>query len=179
MDEIEHKAFDVTSSPSCDITIPLTLLNGIQRGDDDTERLGRSTSLRTLEVKGYVSAGSAETFARIIIFYDHQSNGAAPLSSELLYPMRTYGMYPRGSSRFDVLYDQEYHVNASTEVDSLAPVNIRIPLFNQLVVYNSGSTGTVADISTGALYIATVGNNAAGATAPTFIFTSRVHFTDT
>lgn len=177
MEEVEQKAVDITGNPSFNITVPLTLLNGIMRGPDVNNRTGRDILLTSLQVNGYVSAGSAETITRIIVFYDHQTNGSAPLSSELIDPMRTYGNLPVRESRYEILYDGQYHVNASTETDSLTMVNFIIPL-DHSTIFNSGNAGDVTDIITGALYVATIGNNAAGATAPTFIFSSRLRFTE-
>lgn len=179
MDYMEYKSVDVSTSQAFDITIPLTLLNGIERGSDINQRTGRSILLKLLEVNGYVSAGTVESVVRIILFYDRQTSGVAPTSSMLLYPMRTYGLYPLGFSRFEVLYDGQYHVNESTEVDSKKIVLLSIPL-NHVVVYNSGSSGLVDDIVTGALYIATVGNESTvdPSRRPTFVFSTRVYYTE-
>jgi len=56
--------------------------------------------------------------------------------------------------------------------------DMRIPLKNRQVRFNSGNAGTIADISAGSLLLVTTGDQAAGAAAATCNYAGAVHFTD-
>lgn len=177
----ELKAVDTTISQVADTTGAVTLLNGIARGDDINQRVGRRVRLASLQasIVNYVTptTGIDQTH-RCLIVYDKQSNGVAPAITDVLVSASTVAMPNLDNrQRFVILYDKLMHLNASAEPGSMVAFKIskRLPYGVQ---FNSGDAGTVADIQTGGLFFITIGSVAAGGTAGTFSGRIRVRYTD-
>jgi len=182
------------------------LLNGLQAGTGSFNRIGRKVHLKTLRLKGCVefastpSAVGAESsnFLRMVVVWDQQpSGGTIPTwdtvfgitdqngneSSTILSPLRYDNM-----DRFKVLKDKviDYQVQPSSPV-STAVITEQVPfdefvsLGNREVVYASTSNPTtLADISTGGLYVyfrAHVNTGTQGAAVPA-VSIARLRYTD-
>ena len=177
----ELKAVDTTINQVADTTGAVTLLNGIARGDDINERVGRRVRLASLQasIVNYVTpATGIDQTHRCLIVYDKQSNGVAPAITDVLVSASTVAMPNLDNrQRFVILYDKLMHLNAAAEPGSMVAfkINKRLPYGVQ---FNSGDAGTVADIQTGGLFFITIGSIAAGGTAGTFSGRVRVRYTD-
>jgi len=166
------------------------LLNAIAPGSGSFNRIGRKAHLKSLRLKGtveFVSTPSAAgiivgNWLRMVVVWDQQpSSGSIPTwetvfgitdqagteSSTTLAPLRYDNM-----DRFKVLKDCiiDYSVQPSTPVSTaLVTEQVTfdefIPLGGRECVYSGQSaTCTIADISTGALYVYFRANtNTAGA----------------
>jgi len=123
-------------------SVPL-LLNGLQLGTGGSNRIGRSILMKTI----YIWAAQAGTQSRHIILYDKQANGAAPAIADV-FQVTTTARSPLNYSyldRFALIYDQWLPLVGDTyTVDNF---DIELETY-----FNSGNAGTVADISSGALY---------------------------
>jgi len=155
------------------------VLNCIQPGSGSWNRIGRKVHLKSLRMKGSVaftstpSAAGAENgnFVRIVVVWDQQPSGAAvptwdtifgitdqtgTESSTIMSPPRYDNM-----DRFTVLKDftVDYQMQPSTPVSTAAvveyvPFDCFISLAGREVVFSGQSNPcTIADISTGALYV--------------------------
>lgn len=177
----ELKAVDVSIAQVNDSTGAVTLLNGIARGDDINERDGRQVTAKQLELRlyRYVTSGTGiDQLTRVLVVLDRQANAAAPAITDVLVSASPYALQNLDNrKRFLILWDDLRHLNATAEADSACTNVKRISLKFQMQ-FNNGNAGTVADITTNALYLITVGNVAAGATAGAVAGRTRFRFTD-
>jgi len=177
----EFKAVDVTATVATDTASSVTLLDGIARGDEINERIGREVTLRSIQVTGtaYVApAAGIDQNHRVLIVYDRQTNAAALTAAQVLAAVTCYA--PRNlenRKRFKILFDRTWHLNATAEPNSQHIFKFYRRLAHP-VTFNAGDAGTVADIVTGSLYMVTVGSVAAGATAGSVLVSSRIRYTD-
>jgi len=83
----ELNTIDVNSaSYVADTTGTVTLLNGVATGDDFTDRTGRKIVMKSIYIRGlvkFIDTSSGPTLCRLIIIYDNQTNGAAPVMTDM------------------------------------------------------------------------------------------------
>jgi len=179
----EFKSVDVNLNGACDTTAGgrMVLLNGMARGDDISGRNGREVVMKSIEAKFnlYVTAGTGvDQTHRVVIFYDRQANGAAPVMLDVLSAATAYA--PRNLEnrrRFKIIYDRTVPLNASAEAGSHKVLRFYRRL-NHPTTFNAGNAGTVADITTGSFYMLFYGNIAAGATAGAATGACRMRYED-
>jgi len=165
------------------------LLNGIARGDDIDERIGRQVTCKAYEVNlairpAVAGAAPVPSIVRCMIVYDKQTNGAIMTPSQLLLAIGTANapLMPRSlenRERFTVLRDMKIGM-ASAELTDYQPAPKVVKIYQSVVLpmtFNAGDAGTVADITTGALYAIFISDQA-GAPLPVVSFTSRVRYMD-
>lgn len=177
----ELKAVDVGFSQVIDQTGAVALLNGIARGDEINERNGRELTMRSIEFKAraYATSGTgSDQIGRVLIVYDRQTNATALTGAQVLASFDTNA--PRNLEnrrRFKILKDWRFPINASGESGSARVLTFYRRLRHP-VTFNSGDAGTVADITTGSIYVLSVGTNVAGATAGSLVGTCRIRYQD-
>lgn len=177
----ELKSVDTTVNAAADMTTAVQLLNGIPRGDEISQRNGRQVTLKSIEMrlKSRSTAGTGvDQQHRVLIVYDRQTNAAAAAVTDVLASANV--LYPRNLEnrrRFRILFDRIIQLNASGEPNSEKIIKWYRRL-NHPVTFNAGNMGTVADITTGSLYIMVIGTEAAGATAGTVSGRVRVRYDD-
>lgn len=169
----------------------LILLNGIARGDDIDERIGRQITMKSIEVHMRFEAKAPEagvtpSAIRVLIVYDRQTNGAALTVAQVLSsvggPLVT--LAPKNlenRDRFQILRDMKFGLPCSVSTDFMAAPKVMkfYQGVNLSTTYNTGDAGTVADITTGSLYMITLASDAAaGAHMPLYSFVSRVRYAD-
>lgn len=163
------------------------LLNGCIQGTDGTTRIGRKISLKKLlfrmnitfqeNTTGGTAAGSLAGNVRLLFVYDKQTNGAVPLSTDILLSATvTSPMNLDNRDRFQVIADKVYHVSP---VDNAGAYVKLYKKLNRQTIFNAGNAGTVADITTGSLYLfvfSTIATTGGGNII--FTYNSRVRFSD-
>jgi len=180
----EAKVVDIAAAAyACDTTGSVTLLNGVAQGDDSTNRDGRITYAKSIKLEGYVGhavpASGVQMLAAVYLIWDKQGNGAAPAITDIFnLSSSTSPLNLNNRDRFTVLRHQAFALN--TAINSINHrmsiyVNLNKPEFK--TVYG-GTGATVASINTGALYLVTLGDIAAGGTGGTCITSSRFRFID-
>lgn len=181
--------------------------NLIQQGAGSWNRIGRKTFLKSLRIKGHVQIQATPVIAtgvmlnnalRMVVVWDKQPSGAAIPNWDAIFGITAqdgvescpdFTCPPRydNMDRFRVLLDRPIVANPNfvTSTGS-APSNIQyVPVDEYLklggleCVYSGQSNPmTIADISTGALYIGFRSqNNSAGNTINTDMV-ARLRFTD-
>lgn len=142
----------------------LILLNGLSQGTDATTRIGRKVLMKSLLVRVTVSmttlaagtqpAGAIGGQVRFLCIYDSQSNGAAPIASDILSQVTTdtvvSPMNLNNRERFKILFDKY------VTIDPQGPQSATLKCykkFNLPIIFNGGNAGTIADIQTGSIYI--------------------------
>lgn len=177
----EFKSVDTVLSQPIDQTGAVTLVNGIARGDEINERIGRELTMRSIQfnARAYATSGTgSDQVGRVLIVYDRQTNAAALTGAQVLASFDTNS--PRNLEnrrRFKILKDWRFPINAAGESGS----NRVLQFYRRLrhpVTFNSGDAGTVADITSGSIYVLTIGTNVAGATAGNLVGTCRIRYQD-
>ena len=181
LNEGEFKAVDAAGSSVIDTTGAVNLLNGIARGDEIGERNGREVVMRSIEFHARVSptitTGKAQQ-GRLLLVYDRQTNAAPLTGAQVLDVFNTIS--PRNLEnrrRFKILMDRRLVLENSGQAGEYKQVNFYRRLRHP-VTFNSGDAATVADITTGSVYLVTIGSNVAGATAGAAAFDCRIRYQD-
>lgn len=149
----------------------VTLVNGITQGATANTRVGRRVTLISFLMRWAVSNTNAPT--RIMIVYDHAPNGALPAITDIL----TFDGFTAvnnliNNDRFIVLHDEIVNLLQSSTIFGGKTFIKRQPLQMQ---YTNAATGTIADITTGAVYIMACSISGVAANVQ---YTFRTRFTD-
>lgn len=196
----EQKVSDVSpASISVDTGGVFTLLHAPQPGTDMTNRIGRKTCPRSIQIRAQVNVTPAATgtpvvcaaqTARWILFVDFQPSGAAPAVTDLLTAASPFAhINLNNRDRFKILRDKIFPMGPVFFSDTATQSYITgenmcksFKLFKRLqgieTIFNTGSAGTIADISSGALFSLWIGSVAAGTNDCVAVQTSRVRFDD-
>lgn len=196
---VEKKVNDLdTNTYQVNTTGTFTLLCNPSVGADMTNRVGRRITIKSAYIKGRLQVEGAATpnnvqvgaqHCRFILFMDYQPNGAAPLVTDLLVsatPASHLNLNNR--DRFKILSDKEWVLDpfilSNTATQSYASTSgvskfvKKFKALNEDVVFST-STASIADITSGALYMFWIGSQAAGAnTDANFIGATRVRYSD-
>lgn len=157
----------------------ITLLNGCQQGVTATTRLGRYIQLLSLTLRGVVTKAAnqtGETVLRILLIRDSQANGAAPTAADIIQGDTIDGLYNLNyETRFEIIYDCMLPFGSvwATSLSIDDDIDIKFP-----TTFNAGSAGTVADISTNAVYMLTYCNSGLQIASPLGTIRSRIFFLD-
>jgi len=195
----ERKVVDVDrANYNINTTGSLTLLNLAQLGSDMTNRIGRKTTLRSVYIRGHVKLQQADQAPaltapgqqwRFMLVWDTQPNGAAPAITAILKestPESQLNLDNR--DRFKILkdkhgtFDMIYSVTTATQSQfgvnhSITPFKC-YKKFRLETIYNATNGNTIADITSGALYMLWIGNIASSVNDAIASLTTRVRFDD-
>jgi len=157
----------------------IVLLNGVQTGAAFYNRVGSRVEMKNLHLRGYLynAATSLTTNLRLLVIYDRQPTGGLPTISDILQSRdQTGATATTGDSeinldnrdRFVILRDKQFYAPSCTNTagvltngpqfpgndDGQWDINIFIKLKGLGTHYKSSSNPTtIADISTGAMYM--------------------------
>jgi len=123
------------------------LLNGLQLGTGASNRIGRQIFMTYMQWKASTTLPS-----RLLLIYDSQSNGAAPAITDILQDSTDVVNSPhsfQGRERFHYIFDSAYDLTPERNTNY---THKHMPI-NLSTSYNDGNTGTIADITSGALYM--------------------------
>ena len=177
--------FDLANAAyACDTTGSITLLNPIPQGATQITRVGKKVMIKHLQLRGLLAANTATTIAdtTYLVVYDRRPTAALPAISDILKNTTSSAFSnDDNTGRFRILRrsDAVLSGNSTTPTtgnevrDVTEFIKVGLP-----TVYKALGTGAIADISEGAIYLVTVGSNAAGTTAATLTTASRVRFLD-
>lgn len=146
------------------------------------QRIGRNIMMRSILIRGKVSAPSTMTgtaFFRFVVFYDRESNGSQPVVLNVFAVDDIHSPANLGNARrFKVLAD--YKLPFGLEDSNSGVLFERYIKCNLPVRYIDGiGTGTYTDIVEGAVWVIVwLGGTTAGTTAPVFSMLSRVRYDD-
>lgn len=180
------------------LTWKINLLNGVAQGTDYNSRVGRKFTNKSILCNGNIfptvnNSGSNPVgcFVRLVIVYDSQPNsGSLPAGTDIFVSNDTSSpMNLNNRDRFKVMFDKRmqvgsYLMSAGGALAAGSPNNAWWSKYKKcnLETINSGTAGTIGNISTGAIYlcytcdyVGTVG------TPPSVVsidWYTRVRFTD-
>lgn len=148
-------------------------VNPIPQGTTASSRVGRKLVLKSIAARFVVNPGAGNA-CRWMIVYDHAPNGALPLITDVLSADSINGhVNLTNSDRFMILHDE--YINQFTTGNTWSNKYYRKFTDQGLQSqWTTATTGTIADVVTGAIYCLSITSAAAG----TFSSTVRVRFTD-
>lgn len=135
------------------------LINKIGLGAQDYQRVGNSCKTLRIGLRGQVMP-STENVAvdvynqvRMLVLYDRQPNGALPSTLDIL----TYGdvnspRNPDFAYRFTTLADKSFQVYNKAG-QAYQGRRFRINIKKRLMMQYKGDTNTIADISSGSIFV--------------------------
>lgn len=176
MVNIERKYADYTFSAAITSTENFQLINGLTTGTSASTRNGQSVKLASVFVRMYITQAAAATTTQVRIFLlrDKQANAAIATSGGLLAD-NTNILSPLNISngkRFKVYWDKLYRLDTNK-------LNLEVKKYKRLrfhIEYNTGTAGTIADITTNSLYLMMVSDQ--DINSPTVQFWARIRFID-
>lgn len=174
-----------------DTTGTVTLLNTIAQGTTVNQRVGKKVVLKGLQCRGRMDANSTASIndTAYMIVYDKRPTGALPAVTDILVSAAATSMNnDANSGRFRILKRVDgllignpsltgVVANALTDLTS-CPADWWLDLKSLPTTYKAAATGAIADIEEGALYLVTVGSQAAGTTAASLGVGFRLRFLD-
>lgn len=133
------------------------LINGLQPGTGASQRIGKKVIMRSLLFRVSIAANVPGTIVfqgnvRVLIVYDKQTNATAPTVASILET--TSGVSPMNMDnrdRFVVLMNKTVPIDQSGGHQS-GQMKFYKKLFLP-VIFNNGAAGTVADITSGSVYM--------------------------
>lgn len=179
------------------------LLNGLTQGAAQQQRIGNKIAMKSIRVRGQVInlLTAVQTYARIIVYYDKQCNGANCLAGDLLATTTT-GLVSASTvfselnlqnvERFQILRDYTIVLPSVTNTvgvltnvgfdsgqtptgESIFNVDMFIKLKGLQTLYK-GATNAVGDVATGGLFMVCLNHQGVGAW--TFRNTERLRYND-
>lgn len=200
---VERKVNDIqTTSYAVNTTGSVTLLALPRVGADFNQRVGRKVTVKSVYIRGIggtewaVTGGTAGTslsvpsqLHRMMIVFDLQPNGAAPAITDILLEANAASQLNLDNrDRFKIFCDKTWTVgaiatsNATPESSICDPQQYQIKKYKKInaeMIFNATNGGSIADITSGALYMVWIGTNATGAnTDGTAKVSTRVRYVD-
>lgn len=182
---------DVSGSVTSSTTGSLNLLFVPTRtGNTYEDRHGDATTIKSIRLRFTILGGSvvlgnapSKQWVRCLLFWDNQPNGAVPGGNLPLVALNVNALTdPQYSYRFKILHDERFCIspNGTTIVQSNKENTDCSDFYKSnlnLVSNYSGNAGTIADLTTGALYLYVIGDTAATTNEnPVVTFYSRCRF---
>nr|WAE43232.1 MAG: capsid protein [Cressdnaviricota sp.] len=193
-----------TASFTLNSTPQIVVLNPITIGSSSWNRIGRKVSLKSLHMTGYISQNTNEqvttSFGRYIIVYDKQTNGSLPSFDDMFRGQINgatdsntsavndpfAGLNLNNKERFEIILDRRLELPLANSASLIQSFTIDLHSFtnfvslgNREVHFKADSTpGVIGDISTGGLYIVTVGSAASGSDSWALTTNIRLRYTD-
>lgn len=155
------------------------LINGLFLGTERYQRIGRRVNARRINIRCFVYTSAAspavidDLFRFSVVFDEQPSSIAAVTAASLWQQVSSAGATSTNmlsynnrdnSMRYKTLRTHMVQINAEQQATETYKDRILwewdIPV-NYTTQYNAGTAGTIADITTGALYFVAHGNNSA------------------
>lgn len=157
------------------------LLNGIVAGTAANSRIGEKVINKSIEINYWLIPGVTQTTfrnVRVMVIYNKLNNqsSAMPGASDFINTDSTTGFIePQVQQKFTVLYNKMHNIGPSANSERGVAENVyRKISLDSVYVANSG---TLADISGGALIFCIFGDNAlSGTTSPSFQMSSKLRY---
>lgn len=176
----ESKWLDTTiTMPATGVTTGvLTLVNACANGTSPVTRVGNKTFMKSLLLRlnlAVVNPTTASTRIRVMVVYDKEANGAAPAATDILASdtnCSANNLYRPG--RFTTLLDEFMEPMNGTSTGYFLNRYVKMGL---PCLFNSGNASTVADISSGSVYVLVNSNGMAYASIGGNTY-CRIRYTD-
>jgi len=183
----ELKVIDQEQTASAiDSTGDVTFINGVATGTDFTDRVGRKIYMKSISIRFHIvpatTSQATGNYVRLLVIYDSQTNGAAPLVADVLRSASYLShMNLNNRDRFKILMDKTFCMNCTTytagALTAGSPVPKKFNLYKKLSheVIFQGTANTVGSVATGGIFVIPI---AAADDIDALAFTSRIRFED-
>lgn len=182
----EKKFVEVTGSAvqlQTNTTGTLVLLNGLTQGTNLTDRVGNSIKMSSIMLEGFLALNSVALYdyVNVSLVLDRQPNGVQPAYTQI-YDIGT-GPASLGQrskftvDRFKVLKSWDIPLSQNGEQMKKFHCYLKLPSgTDSHTKYNNANFGTIADISTNAVYLVFAGNATSNFSFISYF--SRIRFVD-
>ena len=161
----------------------LHLLNGLVPGTGASQRIGKKAIMKTLQFRAAMGGGTTgatpfQGFVRLLWIYDKQSNATAPTVAQILEQTSGSSMMNMDNrDRFTVLADKQFALDQSGGHQSAQCKMFK--RLNHATIFNNGTAGTVADITSGSIYLLVINESVnINTNDPIIYYTNRIRFDD-
>jgi len=165
-------------------TPTITLLNGVAQGTEFNTRIGRKITMKSIQIRGYaaiVDSPASGSLNRVMLIYDTQPNGALPAASDVLNANTATSMLNLNNrDRFKVLMDKQFALGfySAGNIASNASFNLKkFKKLNHDVIF-SGSTNLIGVMTSGVIFLLTVGTGVTGTATNKLVASFRIRFSD-
>lgn len=189
-------------------TATFDVVNLPQEGASFYNRIGRKIMMRSLHLCGQIVrsaavAGTVSEYLRVMVVYDRQPNKAAPAIADLLLNYDNAGgtvtnslssLNMNNAERFAILRDIRIHIpqegnvaaTQQTGIQSIIDYQTNRTNINEYIKLkdlethfaSSTNPSAIGDCTTGALWVVTFGNLAAGTANYQLNYTTRLRYHD-
>lgn len=174
---VAGRAFDTTGT--------ITLVATISQGAGTTQRVGKRCNYRSVSIKGSLFSGTTTTgaLATLLLVYDRRPTGVLPAITDILVSANSRSFNnDDNSGRFEIVrrWDYRFTGNLTTPAtgNEYQMCQEFVDLKNRPIAFKAAGTGAIGDIEQGALYLVTVGDQAAGTGAASSNLGIRTRFVD-
>jgi len=168
-----------------DTTGTIALVNTIAQGASVNQRVGKRCLLKSLQLRGHVVSLATTTFTDgcAVLVYDRRPTGSLPAITDIFDTVSSRSFNnDSNSDRFKVLrrWDWTFTGNSTTPVTGgeAKTFDEFVDLKNLPYVAKAVGTGAIGDIAEGAIYLVTMGIDAAGTTGARLTCGTRLRFVD-
>lgn len=173
-----------SASYATDTTGTITLIATVPQGASVNQRVGKKILWKSIQIRGLGTAGSTTVASDVayLIVYDRRPTGSLPAITDVLDSVSSRSMNnDANSGRFKILRRKDWvfvgNTTTFTEATAVSLEDyIKLPMLP--AVFKAAGTGAINDIEEGALYLITVGNQAAGTSAGSITIGIRTRFYD-
>ncbi|ALE29839.1 putative capsid protein [Lake Sarah-associated circular virus-27] len=164
----------------------VALLNGVAQGTDDTQRIGRRATIKSILFRAFINPTTTTDNigdqCRFLLVWDNQANGTALTVANVLNSA-TFSEPNNldNRDRFKIIWDKwitmnpaVYAANVFTGGNPQCKMVHCYKKLNLETTFN-GSGATIGSIATGSLYVIAIAQNA---TNNNYVYNCRVRFTD-
>lgn len=163
----------------------IALLATIPSGTSDTTRTDQDVCYKSVWARGFAATSGTSTtmFGRVLVIYDRQPTGALPAITDILTSANPHA-FPNDTNRlrFKTLYQKDFALSSASTAagNNMAAGDFyfKVPKQYCYAKFGTAGTGAIGDIATGALYLVTVGNIAAGTADGIAALSFRVRYSD-
>lgn len=172
------------SNYALDTTGSVTLIATIAQGTSVNQRVGKKVMIKSIQCRGQAYAGTTATLNDVayLIVYDRRPTGSVPAVTDILVSAAANSMNnDANSGRFRILKRMDFRLVGNSTTPTVGEVSADADFYlpvNKLCVFKAAGTGAIADIEEGAIYLVTVGNQAAGNAAAILSVAFRTRFLD-
>lgn len=172
-----------SASRALDTTGAIVLVATIAQGASINQRLGKRAMYKSFQIRGRVvgNSAAATNIGTIMLVYDKRPTGSLPAITDVIETANAAALTNNdNANRFQILYRRQYSIvgNPAGPTDDTQHSIDDFVKFKKPIGFKSAATGAIDDIEEGAVYLITVGNNAAGTTAADSAVTIRTRFED-
>lgn len=176
----EWKTHDVAGGGNMTTAGTIELLTGIQQGDTSLTREGLKIRLQSLFVQGIVNTNSSldsSCHGRLIIFFDTQQHGTAPVVTDVLETADELALPEHeNQNRFIIVKDKHFVITPQISGSAASRFFKIYRKFKGRRIFYIGTGAAAANMGKGQLYALYISGQ--GTYPPVLDFEARVRFTE-